>query len=133
MRFGPVTFELSVKLLLGVNRCLTSQSASVDERAELHERDVVMVRAFFLPRANAALPRVTEREIKVDGQELVEGVAAPASGREKIQAGQRAQRRAVILRTRPAHDVDCPIRIEAWLAEELVACLLYTSDAADDL
>ena len=92
------------------------------QRAELHQRDVVMVpdRLLF-PRPDTRAVRVTQREPQVETQQAPHFFRRRAAGREIAKACERAKRRPVILRPRPALHVDRPVRVETRLGEEGVA------------
>src|SRR5215471_3531164 len=96
---------------------------AVHQRAELHQCDVVVVKVLrrLLPRSDARPPSMAECEAQVLPQQKRDFLILWTAGAQVAQAGQRAERGAIILRTRPAQNVDGPIRVETRLAKNLVS------------
>src|SRR6185437_14091798 len=82
------------------------------------------MRGFFFPRSNTAPPGVTAGKVEIDLKQLAERFALCAAGGEKGQARQSSQRRTVVLRPRPAHNIERAVRIETRFAEQFVAAHL---------
>src|SRR6185437_4150393 len=94
--------------------------AAMHERAELNQCNIIMSGIALLPRPHTAAAGVSNREIQIHAQKARERVRARRARREEAQARQRAQRGSVILRARPAKDVDRAIGIETRFAQEPV-------------
>src|SRR3546814_16493629 len=88
---------------------------AVHERAELHDGHVVVVRvlADFLPGADAAQTGVAQREVQVDVEQALQRLARDPAGGKVAQAGERAQSGPVVLRPRPALEVERAVRCGA--------------------
>src|SRR3546814_20685133 len=82
---------------------------------------MVRVLPGLFPGADAAPAGMAPREIQVESQQAVQRVARRTAGGQVVQAGQGAQRRAVVLRTRPASNVARAVRVDSRLAKQHAA------------